>query len=64
MTLAPTYDAKSYSMFISATHMMFCPNFSKYKEFLTYFWAKIGAQGNMSLGVTSRGTDLSTQVKC
>ena len=55
MTLALRCNAKSYSMFISATHLTSYPNFSNTGELLTYLWGKIGAQGYMSWGVMSRG---------
>ena len=55
MTLAPRCNAKSYSMFISDTHLTSCPNFSITGELLTYLWGKIGAQGYMGWGVMSRG---------
>ena len=55
MTLAPRCNAKSYSMFISDTHLTSCPNFSITGELLTYLWGKIGAQGYMGWGVVSRG---------
>ena len=55
MTLPPTSNVKTYSMFVSATNLMFCPNYSITHQLLTYIWGEIGTQGYMSLGATSRG---------
>ena len=50
MTLAPRCNAKTYCMFVSATHMILCPNFSITDHLLTYIWGKIGAYGYMTPG--------------
>ena len=50
MTLAPRYNAKTHSMFISALQMKFYPNFSIINQLLTYLRCKIGAYGYMTLG--------------
>ena len=53
MILAPRCNSKTRSMFVSATNLVFCPNFSITDQLFTNLWGKIGAQGSMSLGVTS-----------
>ena len=55
MILAPRCNSKTRSMFVSATNLVFCPNFSITDQLFTNLWGKIGAQGYMSSGVTSRG---------
>ena len=63
MTLPPTFNVKTYSMFVSATNLMFCPNYSFTLQLLTYLWGEIGAQEYMSLGVTLRG-NLNLAPRC
>ena len=55
MNLGPRCNAKTYCMFVSATHLMFCPNVNITDQLFTYLWGKIGAQGYMSLGAMPRG---------
>ena len=55
MTLAPRCNAKTYFMFKSATHLMSSQSFSITDELLTQLCGRIGTQGYLSVGATSRG---------
>ena len=56
MSLALRCNAKTYSMVVSATHLISCLNFSITDELLTNLWGKIGMQGYMTSRITSRGS--------
>ena len=55
MFSAPGCNTKSYSMFISATHLLSWPNFSITDDLLTYLCVETGSKGSLGSGVTSRG---------
>ena len=56
ISLVARCNAKTYSMFISATHLILRPNFSITDELLTLLWCKVDAQGYLTSGVTSGGS--------
>ena len=54
MTLAFRCNSKTCSVFNSATHVISCQSFSITDKILTQLCGRIGAQGYLSVGVTSR----------
>ena len=63
ITLATRCNIRSCFIFVLATHLISCPNFSFINECLTNLWDQIGAQGYLNVGVTSRG-NITLATRC